>query len=314
MMLDAPGVSDDLLLDAYSRAVTAVADRVGPAVCAVRLDKGHGSGVVLSPDGLIVTNAHVVGKAKAVRLQFPDTRRLGGHVLGSDPDTDLAVIRAEGDGLASAGLGDSALLRRGQVAIAIGNPLGFESTLTAGVISALGRSLRSPSGRSIDDVIQTDAALNPGNSGGALVATSGDVIGINTAMISGAQGLCFAVAANTVRFVLTEILQHGAVRRAYIGAGADMVKLPRRIADAAGIVAEAGVVLHSLVAGAPAARAGLREGDVIVSLDGRPVPGPGALIRLLGGSAIGVPAIFRVLRQGQLIDVTVTPAQRPRVT
>jgi S1-C subfamily serine protease len=313
-MLDTPSVADDLLLDSYSRAVAAVADRVGPAVCAVRLDKGHGSGIVLSPDGLVITNAHVVGKTKAVTLQFPDTRRLGGRVLGTDPDTDLAVIKADGDGLMAAQLGDSSHLKRGQVAIAIGNPLGFESTLTAGVISALGRSLRSPNGRSIDDVIQTDAALNPGNSGGALCATTGEVIGVNTSMIAGAQGLCFAVAANTARFVLSEILQHGVVRRAYLGAGADLVRLPRRIADAAGIATDAGVVLHALQPGAPADRAGLREGDVIVTLDGKAVPGPGALLRMLGAAAIGVPAVFKVLRQGHLIDLTVTPSQRPRVT
>ncbi|GLQ53902.1 S1C family serine protease [Devosia nitrariae] len=291
--------ADAGLLDAYSRAVADVADLVGPAVSAVTVDgRGHGSGVVLSPDGLLVTNSHVVGQARSVDLALPDTRRIRGRVLGTDPDTDLAVIKADGSDLSTAVLGDSAHLRRGQIAIAIGNPLGFESTVTAGVISALGRSLRSPTGRPIEDVIQTDAALNPGNSGGALVASSGEVIGINTAMIAGAQGICFAVAANTVQLVVSEVLQHGAVRRAYLGAGADMVPLPRRIADAAGITSRSAVVLHSLVADGPAARAGLRDADILISLDGHPVTGPGPLLRLLDAGAIGRPLQLRILRQG----------------
>ncbi len=316
-MLDLPHTgpsADDLLLDAYSRTVASVADLVGPTVCAVFPGDrtGQGSGVTLSPDGLIITNSHVVRDAKTVRLAFPDTRQFNGRVLGTDPDTDLAIIKADGHDLPVATLGDSAHLRRGQIAIAIGNPLGFESTLSAGVVSALGRSLTSPSGRPIEDVIQTDAALNPGNSGGALVATSGEVIGINTAMIAGAQGLCFAVASNTVRVVLTEILQHGSVRRAWLGSGVGTVKLPRRIADAAGITSTSAVVLHSLDPGGPAAKAGLREGDVIVALNARPVTGPGALLRMLGADAIGNPAVALVLRNGGLIEVTVTPSQRPK--
>jgi S1-C subfamily serine protease len=306
---------DELLLDAYSNSVASVADLVGPAVCAVTIDgRGHGSGVVLSPDGLLVTNSHVVGDAKTVQLAFPDTRRLGGRVLGIDPDTDLAVIKADGGDLATATLGDSANLRRGQIAIAIGNPLGFESTVTAGVISALGRSLRSPTGRPIEDVIQTDAALNPGNSGGALVATSGEVIGINTAMIAGAQGICFAVASNTVRLVVSEVLQHGSVRRAWLGVGADSVPLPRRIADAAGIDTRSAVVLHSIVKDGPAARAGLRDADIVLSLDGQPVAGPGPLLRMLNAEAIGRPTALRILRQGHFIELTVVPSQRPAMT
>jgi S1-C subfamily serine protease len=301
---------DDQLLDAYSTTVSDVAEAVGPTVCRVESGKGHGSGVVLSPDGLVVTNSHVVGEAKTVRLVLPDGARLEARVLGRDPDTDLAVIKADGSGLAAAHLGDSAKLRRGQIAIAIGNPLGFESTVTAGVVSALGRSLRSPTGRPIEDVIQTDAALNPGNSGGALVSSAAEVIGVNTAMIAGAQGICFAVASNTVLLVLTEVLQHGGVRRAYLGLGADSVNLPRRIASAAGITSPTAAVIHTIVKGGPADRAGLREGDVLLSLGGAPVPGPGPLLKMLGKDEIGRSRMAKVLRDGRILDLEVTCGQR----
>ena len=273
--------------------------------------KGHGSGVVISNDGLVVTNSHVVGKAKTVTVNLPDGHRLGARVLGVDPDTDLAILKADGSQLQVAELGDSSTLRRGQIAIAIGNPLGFESTVTAGVISALGRSLGSPSGRPIEDVIQTDAALNPGNSGGALVSSLGEVIGVNTAMIAGAQGICFAVASNTVRLVLSEVLQHGAVRRAWLGVGADSVNLPRRVADAAHIMSQSGAVLHSIVAGGPAAKAGVREGDVLLSLDDRPVEGPGPLLRMLTADAIGRVVRLKLLRSGKIVEIEVTLTQRP---
>jgi S1-C subfamily serine protease len=307
-----PPDPDTVLLDAYSQTVSEVAEAVGPAVSAVNIGSGgQGSGVVISPDGLVVTNAHVVKDRAEINLAFPDARRASGRVLGKDPDTDLALVKADIAGLTAAKLGDSGHLRRGQIAIAIGNPLGFESTVTAGVISALGRSLRSPTGRPIEDVIQTDAALNPGNSGGALVSSTGEVIGINTAMIAGAQGICFAVASNTVRFVIGEILQHGRVRRAWLGLGADTVTLPRRVAAAAGIDSESAVVLHSLVAGAPAEHAGVREGDVLLMLDGRIVTGPGPLLRMLDAEAIGKPLVARILREGHLMELTITPGVRP---
>jgi S1-C subfamily serine protease len=302
--------SDERLLDAYSVTVSAVADQVGPAVGLVESGKGHGSGVVLSPDGLVVTNSHVAGDRKTVTIRLPDGHRLEGRVLGTDPDTDLAIIKADGTALAAATLGDSSVLRRGHIAIAIGNPLGFESTVTAGVISALGRSLRSPSGRPIEDVIQTDAALNPGNSGGALVSSFGEVIGVNTAMIAGAQGICFAVASNTVRWVLTEILQHGRVRRAWLGLAVDAVNLPRRIAAAAGIESLSAAVIHQIVKDGPADRAGMREGDVLLSLDGIAVTGPGPLLKMLGADEIGRTRLAKVLRSGRLLDLPVTPAQR----
>ncbi|MDC9823496.1 trypsin-like peptidase domain-containing protein [Devosia sp. ZB163] len=307
-----PLQTDEHLLDAYSLTVSDVAEAVGPAVGMVTTDgKGHGSGVVISQDGLVVTNSHVVGKNRDVLLALPDGHRLAGRVLGADPDTDLAILKVDGTALPIATLGDSASLKRGHIAIAIGNPLGFESTVTAGVISALGRSLRSPSGRPIEDVIQTDAALNPGNSGGALVSSLGEVVGISTAMIAGAQGICFAVASNTVKLVLGEILQHGAVRRAYLGVAADTVNLPRRVADAAHIGSRSAAVLHSVISGGPADRAGIREGDVLLALDGRPVEGPGPLLRMLTADAIGRQVRLQILRQGRLIELDVVLTQRP---
>ncbi len=226
-------------LDAYSRVVAGIADRIGPAVLRVESRGagrrgGLGSGVVIAADGLVLTNSHVVGGARRVRLALPEGGVTEAEVLGDDPDTDLALLRAGlPRGAVAAALGDSKQLRRGHLVVAIGNPLGFESSVTAGVVSALGRSLRSRSGRQIDDVIQTDAALNPGNSGGPLVASSGEVVGINTAMIGGAQGLCFAVSSNTALFVLGEVIAHGRVRRAHLGLAAQTVPLPRRIALAA---------------------------------------------------------------------------------
>src|SRR6266403_2486653 len=229
-------VNDQALLDAYSNAVIGVTERVGPAVVAVSLKKkvrnahergGLGSGIVISPDGLVLTNSHVVGSSKQIRLRDIEGIVTDARVLGVDADTDLALLRADGvRDLRYASLGNSKSLRRGQLVVAIGNPLGFESTVTAGVVSALGRSIRSVSGRTIEDVIQTDAALNPGNSGGPLVSSSAEVIGINTAIINGAQGICFAVASNTAQFVLSEIIRHGYVRRAYIGVAGQTAPIP----------------------------------------------------------------------------------------
>src|SRR4051795_2290134 len=238
---------DPQLLDAYSDAVTRVVDQVGPAVVRVEPDRLHGrggvgSGVIISPDGLVLTNSHVVHGTRGVQLLLSDGQTTKARVVGDDPDADLALLRAESDGLPCAKLGNSKNLKRGQIAIAIGNPLGFESTVTAGVVSALGRSLRSRTGRLIDDVIQTDAALNPGNSGGPLVSSKGEVIGINTAVIMGAQGICFAVAANTASFVLGELVRHGRVRRAYIGVAAQQFTLSRRRRHAAGLAQESAVM------------------------------------------------------------------------
>ncbi len=269
-----------------------------------------GSGVIISPDGLLLTNSHVVQGAREARLTLSDGRVIDARVMGNDPDTDLALLRANTDGLPFAALGDSKHLKRGQIAVAIGNPLGFESTVTAGVVSALGRSLRAQSGRLIDDVIQTDAALNPGNSGGPLVSTAGEVIGINTAVIMGAQGICFAVASNTASFVVTELIRHGRVRRASIGVAGQTIPLPQRIVRAAGLTGRSGVVIVAVEPGSPAAQARLEQGDVILTLGGEPVSGVDDLVRLLNGDRIGHSVELRLLKRGEISTVTVTPIER----
>ena len=307
--------TSDAALDAYSRTVAAIVDRVGPAV--VRVETGGdgrrggvGSGVVIADDGLVLTNSHVVAGAKRVRLVLTEGREAGAEVIGDDPDTDLALLRAPlPNGTAVAKLGDSKFLRRGHLVVAIGNPLGFESTVTAGVVSALGRSLRGHGGRLIEDVIQTDAALNPGNSGGPLVAGSGDVVGINTAMIGGAQGLCFAVSANTARFVLGEFIAHGHVRRAHLGVEAQTVPVPRHIAVAIGS-GPRGVRVGGIEPGGPAAEGGLAVGDLIFELAGQSIGGADDLIRALSAERIARPVEVAVLRRGRVERLVVTPRER----
>jgi S1-C subfamily serine protease len=313
-----PSASDTEVLDAYSHAVTSVADTVGPAVVRVEVRNsngrsgGVGSGVVIAPDGLVLTNCHVVDGAKHVQLQDAEGRVMEARRLGEDPDTDLALLRADSArDLPCAALGDSKKLKRGQLVVAIGNPLGFESTVTAGVISALGRSLRSRNGRLIEDVIQTDAALNPGNSGGPLVSSRGEVIGINTAVIMGAQGICFAVASNTAQFVLSELIQHGRVRRGYIGVSAQTTTVPRRHARAAQIENSSGAMITAVEANGPAALAGLMSLDTIVRADGEPVTGVDDLIRLLNSERIGRLVTIEVLRRGQMRAFDVKPLERP---
>jgi len=314
-----PG-DDQPLLDAYSAALTRVVDTVGPAVVRVetpggsgqRRRGGMGSGVVISPDGLVLTNSHVVQGARAVRLALPDTRSVEARVAGDDPDSDLALLRVTDNvTLPAARLGDSKVLRRGQLVVAIGNPLGFESTVTAGIVSALGRSLRSSSGRLIDDVIQTDASLNPGNSGGPLVSSRGEVVGINTAMIAGVQGICFAVASNTANHVVSEIIRHGRVRRAFIGIAVQTIPLPRRLVLSLGLKGPRGVAVSSVEPDSPASRGGLKTGMIIVSLDGQPVTGSDDLLRLLGGSRIGISTPVTVVDSGALRELAVVPVERP---
>jgi S1-C subfamily serine protease len=312
--------NDQALLDAYSNAVIDVTDRVGPAVVRVetgpkvktpRERGGLGSGIVISPDGLVLTNNHVVGASKEIRLRDMEGIVTDARVLGVDPDTDLALLRADGArDLPYASLGNSKSLRRGQLVVAIGNPLGFESTVTAGVVSALGRSIRSVSGRTIEDVIQTDAALNPGNSGGPLVSTRSEVIGINTAIIAGAQGICFAVASNTAQFVLSEIIRHGYVRRAYIGVAGQTAPIPRRHALLAGIDNTMGALLAQIEPDGPAGRAGLLPGDVVIKLDGVGIHGVDDLIRALDRDRIGRTLEMEVLRLGRLRAIEIHPVER----
>jgi len=308
---------DQALLDAYSTTVADAVDRIGPAVC--RIERagsgaragGRGSGFVIAPDGLVVTNHHVVGDARTVRIATPDGAVGEGRVLGRDPDTDIALVRADGHFSHVAPLGDSGRLRRGQIAVAIGNPIGFEWTVTAGVVSALGRSMRAANGRLIDDVVQTDAALNPGNSGGPLVSSAGEVIGVNTAVIRGAQGIAFAIAANTASFVVSEIIRFGRVRRAFIGVSADTVALPRRAALTAQVASGTAVRLRSIEPASPAAAAGLRESDIIVAIDGRAVAGVDDLVRSLDAERIGRETTCTVVRRSGVTRIALTPTARP---
>src|SRR6266568_5505283 len=315
-----PTPREDELLDAYSRAVTGAAERVGPAVVSVdvrhkverrgrpaREVPGKGSGFVFTPDGFVLTNSHVVHDATRIEAAFPDGRRVRAELVGDDPDTDVAVVRVEPGALAVAEFGDSAALRVGQLVIAIGNPLGFPSTVTAGVVSALGRSFRSVGGRLIDDVIQTDAALNPGNSGGPLVDARGRVVGVNTAVILPAQGICFAVGINTAKFVTGQLIRHGKIRRGRIGVAGQNVSLARLVVRAHGLDAKSGVLVTGVDRDSPAERAGVRSGVIIVGLGGKPVTGIDDLHRLLASDRIGIQTTVTVLRKAERLALPITP-------
>jgi S1-C subfamily serine protease len=302
------------LLDSYSRAVIRAVEAVGPAVVKIDVERGGGSGVVFTPDGLVLTNSHVVHRTPRMTVTLPDGRAFRADIVGDDPETDLAVIRAEvaaGVSLPWASLGDSRAVRVGQIAIAIGNPYGFHHSVTAGVVSALGRSLRSRSGRLVDDVIQTDAALNPGNSGGPLVTTRGEVIGINTAMIQPAQGLCLAIASNTAKFVAARLIRDGRIRRSYIGVAGQTVPIPRALARANQLAVSAGVFVASVEPQSPAATAGVRDGDVILAFAGQPISGVDHLHRQLTDDRIGVASAVTILRNGERQHITVVPAEAP---
>ena len=321
----APESADAGLLDSYSRAVTAAVERVSPSVVNVevrqaggrtrsgepRERRGGGSGFVFTPDGLILTNSHVVHDATRIEVTLADGRRAPAHTIGDDPATDLAVIRIDVSGLQAVPLGDSQQLRPGQMAIAIGNPYGFQSSVTAGVISALGRSLRSYSGRLIEDVIQTDAALNPGNSGGPLVDSQGQVIGVNTATILPAQGICFAIGINTAKFVASRLLRDGRIRRSYIGVSAQTVPIHRRVVRFYGLARETGVVVVGIEDDdrSPARTAGLREGDVIVALDDKPVAGVDDLHRLLTDAHVGARCALTVIRHTERLILPILPEE-----
>jgi len=312
---------DGELLDAYSSAVVRAAEKISPSVVKIGVKQaagrngrqgereGGGSGFIFAPDGLILTNSHVVHDSTKIEVSLADGRRFPADVTGDDPATDLAVIHVHAPALIAAGLGDSQKLRVGQLAIAVGNPYGFQYTVTAGVVSALGRSLRSYSGRMIDDVIQTDASLNPGNSGGPLVNSEGQVIGVNTATIMGAQGLCFAIGINTAKFVVSRLLRDGKIRRSYIGVEAQTVPLHRRLIRFYDLHQDSGVVVMSVTEGGPARKAGVRNLDMIIALDGKPVAGVDDLHRLLTDARVGVSSTLTILRNTDKLQVKIVPQE-----
>jgi S1-C subfamily serine protease len=317
------------IFDAYSHAVVSATERVSPAVVNLEVVqravagrrgrrtppesevRGTGSGFIFTPDGFVLTNSHVVHGATRIEATLTDGRHLAASLVGDDPHTDLAVVRlqAEDAHLPTVTLGSSRALRVGQLAIAIGNPLGFQTTVTAGVVSALGRSLRASSGRIIDDVVQTDAALNPGNSGGPLVDSRGAVIGVNTAIIRGAQGICFAIAVDTAQFVVARLIREGRVRRSVLGLGGQNLPIRRQVVRFHGLTIESGVLVLALEAGGPAAVAGVRERDVIIAFDGRPIAGIDDLHRVLGADCAGVPGTLTVIRRAEKLDLTIVPAE-----
>lgn len=307
------------LLDAYSQAVVSAVERLGPAVAHVaversvgrgRLGRGTGSAFAFTPDGFLLTNSHVAGGARAIRVSFADGQSAPAELVGDDPDTDIAVLRTAARDVPAAALGVSSQLRVGQLAIAIGNPLGFERTVSAGVVSALGRSLRSQSGRLIDDVVQTDVALNPGNSGGPLANARGEVIGVNTAIIAGAQGLSFATAIDTVKWVAGELMRHGRLRRGWLGVGAANVQLGARMARSLGLDQPAIVRIESVESASPAARAGLRGGDFLLAFDGVAVPTIDRLHRLLDARNVGRRVRAALLRDRKRIELDVEIVER----
>lgn len=319
-------LSDDDLLDAYSRAVIKAAERVSQSVVNIDVRKnprekrmtnfrlpeelrGNGSGFIFTPDGFILTNSHVIHHANKIEVTLSDGRRFLGDLVGDDPDTDLAVVRINGPKFAAAPLGDSQKIRVGQLVIAIGNPYGFQCTVTSGVVSALGRSLRSMSGRLIDNVIQTDAALNPGNSGGPLVNSQGEVIGVNTAVILPAQGICFAIAINTAKFVAGKLIKGGRIKRSYIGLGGQNVSLHRRFVRFYSLPVESGFLVLSVENNSPAQRAGLSEGDIIIGFEGQPMAGIDDLHKVLTEEKVGVKSKLTILRRFEKLNLDIIPEE-----
>ena len=308
---------DAALLDAYSQTVAGAVEKVRAAVVHIEVagndaPGGSGSGFFISPDGYIVTNSHVVSGASTIRVFLADGRSMDADLVGDDPETDLAVVRVSAGEIEHLAFADSATLRPGQIAIAIGSPMGFQQTVTAGIVSGLGRSLRARSGRQIENVVQTDAALNPGNSGSPLVNSSGEVIGVNTAIIPSAQGICFAIASNIVRWVAGWLIKDGRVRRSHLGLAGRTVPLVRRVARLHRIEQESGVLVVAVEQGSPAARAGLLEGDVLISMDNQPTPRVDTLHRLLTADLIGEGVRLVVLRRLELRRMVVLPGETPR--
>lgn len=308
---------DNALLDAYSSAVTRAVELVAPSVVRIEVTHkrgsreggGSGSGFIISPDGLILTNSHVIHGAAKIGVVLSDGRRPDVLLVGEDPECDLAVLRIYAPNLAPLTFADSSRLRVGQVAIAIGNPYGFEATVTTGVVSALGRSLRSQSGRLMDDIIQTDAALNPGNSGGPLVNSHGEVIGVNTAVILPAQGICFAIASNTAQLITGWLVKDGRVRRSYVGIIGQTTPIHARVRRFYKLTQSRGVLVAGVEPGSPARLAGLREGDIVLAFKGQPIEGVDELLRKLVAAEIGVPCLFTVIRQTEKIEVSLVPQE-----
>ena len=305
-------LTDSELLDAYSEAVTGAVETVAPAVVKIDTGRGGGSGFVFAPDGLILTNAHVVAGATRLGVALPDGRAYDASLIGADADTDLAVLKISAPDLHAIAIGDSRRLRPGQIVIAVGNPFGFQHTVTAGVVSATGRTLRAPSGRLMSSLVQTDAALNPGNSGGPLVDAHGEVIGINTAVIVPAQGISLAVSAETARLVVPQLLREGRVRRAHLGLAAQDVPLPRRLVRHHHLPSDSGILVTEVVAGSAAARAGVRDGDLLVLFDAHALERTDDLHRLLTGERVGQSVPLQLLRGTDLVTLSVSPTLDPR--
>jgi S1-C subfamily serine protease len=310
--------ADQLLLDAYSQAVVTTTRRVSPAVVNIEVRQvqgsrgGSGSGFIFTPDGFVLTNSHVVHGASKIEVALGDGRRFDARSVGDDPETDLAIVHIESPSfLPCLELGDSSQIQVGQLAIAIGNPYGFQCTVTAGVISALGRSFRSRTGRLIDNIIQTDAALNPGNSGGPLVNSRGEVVGVNTAIIPMAQGICFAIPSNTARFVASRLMRDGRIRRSWIGVGGQTVPLHRRLVRFHDLPADSALLVISVEPFSPAAKAGLQEGDLVISLDGHPISGVDDLHRKLGDELVGRLSQLSILRRTERLNLPITPGESP---
>lgn len=319
---DETPITEEEILDAYSNAVVSVAEKVSPAVVKIEVEQignfrgrrqpqgNSGSGFLFTPDGFVLTNSHVVHKANKLNVILHDGNRHEANLVGEDPDTDLAVIRINAPNLQSLKLGSSSNLKVGQMAIAVGNPYGFQTTVTSGIVSALGRSLRSNSGRLIDDIIQTDAALNPGNSGGPLVNSRGEVIGVNTAVILPAQGICFAVAVDTAKFVAARLIRDGKIRRSYIGVAGQNVPIPRKIVKHYNLSKETGILVISFEKDSPAYQAGLKEGDIIVEFAETPIAGIDELHRLLTEDRVGKREWLTIVRGSEKMNISIVPGER----